>query len=108
MQSLAARSQAPVDVEASLSGRPAPVLETAAYFVVAEALTNAAKHAPHAPVRVQIDMDEERLAITVADEGPGGAQPTGSGLTGMSMGRWRNYRRYLEPLLERLQPYCQE
>jgi signal transduction histidine kinase len=59
------------------------VVETAAYFVVAEALTNAAKHAPGAPVRVAIAREPGELVVEVTDQGPGGADAHGSGLTGL-------------------------
>ena len=59
------------------------MIETAAYFVVAEALTNVAKHAPHATAHVELALDAERLTIEVADDGPGGADPGGGGLTGL-------------------------
>ena len=59
------------------------VIETAAYFVVAEALTNVAKHAPQASAHVELSLDAERLLIEVTDDGPGGADPDGGGLTGL-------------------------
>jgi signal transduction histidine kinase len=82
-QALAERSAATVTVEGSLRDRPPPVVETAAYFVIAEALTNAVKHAPGAPVRVTVDETDATLRVEVADRGPGGADPYGSGLTGL-------------------------
>jgi signal transduction histidine kinase len=59
------------------------VVETAAYFVVAEALTNTAKHAPGAAVRVTMWAEHGELGIVVADHGLGGADPHGGGLTGL-------------------------
>jgi signal transduction histidine kinase len=59
------------------------VVETAAYFVVAEALTNAAKHAGGAAATVELADHGDRLVIEVRDEGPGGADATGSGLMGL-------------------------
>jgi signal transduction histidine kinase len=59
------------------------VVETAAYFVVAESLTNVAKHARGASARVCLRTSGERLLVEVADDGPGGADPEGSGLTGL-------------------------
>jgi signal transduction histidine kinase len=82
-EALGRRAQMPVTVEANVDRRPLPVLETAAYFVVAESLTNVAKHAPGASARVTIDLDDERLRVEVADDGPGGADPQGGGLTGL-------------------------
>jgi signal transduction histidine kinase len=83
IDALGRRSPMPVVVEVYLDRRPTPVVETAAYFVVAEALTNVAKHAGGAPARVNVRQVGERLAIDVADDGPGGADPNGSGLTGL-------------------------
>ena len=59
------------------------MVETAAYFVVAESLTNVAKHAPGASARVTLSLDGAMLVVEVADNGPGGANPTGGGLTGL-------------------------
>jgi signal transduction histidine kinase len=82
--SLAERSLAPVHAQVEIEGRlPAPV-ESAAYFVVAEALTNVARyaHASHAAVEVRRDGDE--LLVVVSDDGVGGADvAAGSGLRGL-------------------------
>jgi signal transduction histidine kinase len=83
VQSLADRSGSHVSVNAEIDHRPPPAVENAAYFVVAESLTNAVKHAPGAPVRVTMWHEHSELGIVVADEGLGGADPTGSGLTGL-------------------------
>ncbi|MDE3722568.1 histidine kinase [Nocardiopsis sp. N85] len=82
--SLASRSAVPCAVEVErLSGLPAAV-ETAAYFVVTEALTNVAKHSGAASARVTIVGDGEELVVTVADDGRGGADEyRGSGLAGI-------------------------
>ena len=58
-------------------------METAAYFVVTEALTNVAKHAGGAPTRVELARVDDLLVVDVADTGPGGADPDGGGLTGL-------------------------
>lgn len=60
-----------------------PALENAAYFVVAEALTNVSKHAGEVTAHVRIAQERDRLTVEVADEGPGGADPAGGGLTGL-------------------------
>lgn len=83
VQSLANRSSAHVEVVGELDRRPPPVVETAAYFVVAESLTNVAKHALGAGARVTVSQDGAMLVVEVADNGPGGADPSGSGLTGL-------------------------
>jgi len=83
VDALGRRAAIPVVVDAQMDERTLPVLETAAYFVVAEALTNVAKHAPEATARVTIRLDDRRLGVTVADDGPGGARADGGGLTGL-------------------------
>jgi signal transduction histidine kinase len=83
VEALARRAPIPVTVDAKVERRPPPVIETAAYFVVAESLTNAAKHAGGASARVWIRDRRGRLMIAVTDEGRGGADPGGGGLTGL-------------------------
>src|SRR5215207_1461243 len=83
VQALGVRAPMSVTVEVPDEGRPPPVVETAAYFVVAEALTNVAKHAAGASARVAVTRDARRLLVIVSDEGPGGADPDGGGLTGL-------------------------
>ncbi|MCW2995957.1 MAG: histidine kinase, partial [Conexibacter sp.] len=84
VEALGRRAATPVTVEArALESRPLPVVETAAYFVVAEGLTNVAKHAPGAAAHVRLAEEDGRLMIEIADEGPGGADADGSGLTGL-------------------------
>jgi signal transduction histidine kinase len=83
VRSLAQRSGAEVTVSGELARRPRAAVETAAYFVVAESLTNAAKHAPGARVEVRIDERGGDLFVEVTDFGPGGAGPGGGGLTGL-------------------------
>jgi signal transduction histidine kinase len=80
---LGRRSAIPVTVEAEIDRRPPPVVETAAYFVAAEALTNAAKHAGGAPARVRAVEEGDTLVVEVSDSGKGGADPNGGGLTGL-------------------------
>jgi signal transduction histidine kinase len=83
-EALAARSAIRASVDATVTHRPPPVVETAAYFVVAESLTNAAKHAgPDARALVTIRDDHNALSVEIADDGSGGADPAGSGLTGL-------------------------
>jgi signal transduction histidine kinase len=84
VEALGRRAATPVSVDASeLHDRPLPVVETAAYFVVAESLTNVAKHASGAAAHVRLVEEDGRLVIEIADEGPGGADAQGSGLTGL-------------------------
>jgi signal transduction histidine kinase len=99
IQSLALRVPIPVAIEGpERLGRPPAVVETAAYFVVAESITNAAKHAAGAGVVVTVGERDRILTVEIADDGPGGADPTGSGLTGL--------RRRVEALDGRLQVGC--
>ena len=72
------------EVEADLPGRPGPAVETACYFAVAEALTNAVKHAQARQAQIRIWHADGSLRITVIDDGGGGADPAaGSGLRGL-------------------------
>jgi signal transduction histidine kinase len=59
------------------------VVETAAYFVVAECLTNVAKHAPLATAHVGLLDEPGQLVVEISDNGPGGAQSEGGGLSGL-------------------------
>jgi signal transduction histidine kinase len=83
VRSLAQRSGSEVSVTSKLKRRPQPAVETAAYFVVAESLTNAAKHASGAAVEVRLDERAGDLVVEVTDCGPGGADPAGGGLNGL-------------------------
>jgi signal transduction histidine kinase len=60
-------------------------VEGAAYFVISEALTNAAKHARPSLVRVDVDADDSLVQLAIRDDGVGGADPArGSGLIGLT------------------------
>ncbi len=85
LEALAARAPLPVELSTNLEDRlPGPV-EAAAYYVVAEALTNVAKYAEATAVRVSADRNDGRVVVEVADDGVGGADPTlGSGLRGLA------------------------
>jgi signal transduction histidine kinase len=83
VRSLADRSEADVEVTAKLDERLAPVIESAAYFVVAESLTNVAKHAPGASAHVTVAPAGSSLVVEISDDGPGGADRDGGGLTGL-------------------------
>ena len=83
LEGLARRSAIPVTVQAEIGHRPPPVVETAAYFVAAEALTNAAKHGGGAPAHVRALQDGDVLVVEVSDAGAGGADRDGGGLTGL-------------------------
>jgi signal transduction histidine kinase len=81
--SLAVRSPIPVDLSFGDPGRHTAAVETAAYFVAAEALTNAIKHSEATHVDIRVKRVEDRLVIEVIDDGRGGADATGNGLTGL-------------------------
>ncbi len=83
VEALAQRSGCDATVESKLPGRLAPVVESAAYFVTAEALTNAVKHAPGSAVRINLRRSGNRLVVEVSDTGPGGADLRGNGLSGL-------------------------
>ncbi|GAA1232845.1 sensor histidine kinase [Pseudonocardia alaniniphila] len=82
---LARRSPLLVELDLDLDGRLPEHVEVAAYYVVAEALTNAAKHAHPTVIWVAADVVDGRLRLSVCDDGVGGADPAkGSGLTGLT------------------------
>jgi signal transduction histidine kinase len=85
LKALARRSAVPVEVDVRLEGRLPAAVEVAAYYVVSEALTNAAKHAGASVVSVGVQAGDGRLHLSVRDDGVGGADPArGSGLIGLS------------------------
>ncbi len=85
ISALAARSPVPVEVSVELRERPPAVAESTAYFVVAEALANVAKHAAATRAEVRIARKHEWLMVEVRDDGVGGADPAGgSGLAGLA------------------------
>ena len=85
LEALAGRSGVPVEMTSDLSKRlPAPI-EAAAYFVVAEALTNTARYAKANKAKVQVERENGSVCVSVTDDGIGGADATkGSGLRGLS------------------------
>jgi PAS domain S-box-containing protein len=85
LKALARRAAIPVLLDASIDDRLPERVEVAAYYVVSEALTNAAKHAEATAVRVLARSDDGRLELRIDDDGVGGADPgQGSGLTGLA------------------------
>jgi len=85
LEALAGRSPVPVELERTPPERlPAPV-EAAAYFVVAEALTNVVKYAHASQARVSVSRNNGHAIVEIADDGVGGADPgRGSGLRGLA------------------------
>jgi signal transduction histidine kinase len=80
---LADASPLRVSVHADIGERPAAPVESAAYFLVAETLANAGKHSRARRVDIRMFRDEDVLSVEVADDGVGGADPSGSGLSGL-------------------------
>jgi signal transduction histidine kinase len=84
LKTLAHRSPIPVDLEVRTVGRLPESIEVAAYYVVSETLTNAAKHSRASQVQVEVEVRDRTLWIAVRDDGVGGADATiGSGLLGL-------------------------
>jgi signal transduction histidine kinase len=83
VESLAARYGLGTEIEADAHRSLAPAVESTAYFVVAEALTNTAKHAAAARSWVRLTDERRALLVQVGDDGRGGADPDGSGLAGL-------------------------
>lgn len=87
VQALALAASIPVDVQPTLERRLSAPVESAAYFVVAEALTNVIKHSGATQAWIEIDDDiaGQRLRLAVRDDGRGGADPgLGTGLQGIA------------------------
>jgi PAS domain S-box-containing protein len=85
LRGLVRRSAVPARVASVPAERLPPAVESAAYFVFSEGLTNVARHAPAATL-VQIDVArrDSRLVVEVRDDGDGGADPAGGGLRGLA------------------------
>jgi signal transduction histidine kinase len=73
----------PIEIDVSV-GRLPTAVEATAYFVVAEALTNVAKHARAGHARVTARIEDGTVHVRVRDDGVGGARPDGSGLIGLA------------------------
>jgi PAS domain S-box-containing protein len=85
LNGLVRRSPLPATLAEVPGGRFPAAVEAAAYFVVAEALTNAARHAEGASaVRVAVHAEDGSVGLTVVDDGPGGARLDGGGLGGLA------------------------
>jgi signal transduction histidine kinase len=85
VRSLVARAPLPVELVGTAGERLPAAVETAAYFVISEALTNIAKYARAGHATVRIERVDSRLLVEVSDDGVGGADATaGSGLAGLS------------------------
>jgi signal transduction histidine kinase len=84
LNALRRRSAVPVELDLHAERRLPEPIEVAAYYVVSEALTNAAKHSQASVVNVELDARDTVLRLTIRDDGIGGADPRqGSGLLGL-------------------------
>ena len=85
LQALASRAPLPVELDGCPAGRLPEPVEAAAYFVVAEAITNVVRYAGATHARVAVTRADGTLAVEVEDDGVGGADPgQGSGLSGLA------------------------
>jgi signal transduction histidine kinase len=85
LKALARRSAVPVELDVRTDHPMPKQVEVAVFYVVSEALTNAAKHARASVVFVEVDAGDSIVQLAVRDDGVGGADPTqGSGLVGLS------------------------
>jgi len=88
LSAVTANSPVPVRLRVRVADRCAPAVEAVAYFVVCEALTNAAKHARASRAEVDVERTGDRLRVVVSDDGCGGARldgasPVGAAGTGL-------------------------
>jgi signal transduction histidine kinase len=85
LQELAYGSPVPIELSVPIEERLPEPVEAAAYYVVAEALTNVAKYASASSVSVRVGSRNGRAVVEVSDDGVGGADPArGSGLRGLA------------------------
>jgi signal transduction histidine kinase len=84
LRALARRSPVPIELDLDVRTRLSSTVEAAAYYVVAESLTNIAKHANASVVDLSALLDDDHLYVTIRDDGVGGADASrGSGLIGL-------------------------
>jgi signal transduction histidine kinase len=85
LSGLAERASVPVEIHTSLDERLPPAVETAAYYVVAETLTNAGRHAGATHAEVDVRREGPDVVLAIRDDGHGGARrKPGSGLEGLA------------------------
>lgn len=85
LSGIAARAPVPVRLQVDVPDRASPTVEAVAYFMVAEALANIAKHANAARAEIDVRRRDDVLTVTVTDDGTGGADPSGgTGLAGLA------------------------
>lgn len=84
LEVLAERSSVRVEITNELEESPGAALATVIYFVVSEAVNNAAKHADPSVVEVSVWPRSDEIVVVVRDDGRGGADPGGTGLSGLA------------------------
>ena len=85
LEALAGRSPVPVELAGMPRGAAPAAVEAAAYFVIAEALTNVAKYAQATQARISVERANGHAVVEILDDGVGGADPDrGSGLRGLA------------------------
>lgn len=84
LESVAERAAIPVRLDCDLHETPPPTAQAVAYFVAAEAVTNAVKHSGATLVTVHAEQRSAVLHLRVEDNGRGGADPSGGGLLGLA------------------------
>ncbi|MFI1395265.1 sensor histidine kinase [Streptomyces sp. NPDC020681] len=84
LESVAERTPLPVRLAYEVPEQPAKHVETVAYFVVSEAVTNVVKHSGATRIEVTLRRDGGALRLRVEDDGTGGADPAGGGLAGLA------------------------
>jgi PAS domain S-box-containing protein len=84
LKTLARRAALPVELDVHADRKLPERVEVAAYFIVSEAITNAAKHAHASVVQVELEVEDSMVRLAIRDDGVGGADPErGSGLVGL-------------------------
>ena len=84
LEGVAERSSVPVRLRYGLVDRLDLATETVAYFVASEAVTNALKHGSPSAIEMDVVPERNGIVVTVRDDGRGGADPNGSGLSGLA------------------------
>jgi signal transduction histidine kinase len=85
LSGLAERATIPVEIRGTIAERLPPAIETAAYYVVAESLTNVGRHSGATQAFVDVQRVDGRLVLAIGDDGHGGAERRpGSGLEGLA------------------------
>lgn len=84
LEALADRTPVPTRLTVDLDERAPRPVESACYFTASEAITNAIKHSGATAIEVAVERDDRTVRLRVHDDGQGGADPTGHGLTGIA------------------------